>query len=542
MRETQVLIVGAGPVGLTLAIDLGQQGIECLLIDKKPGPEFLPKMERCNARTMEIFRRMGLVDQIRAAGLRSDVSMDVYIIRSMCEAPWLRLEYPSVDDARAEIAACEDTSQPAEPYQLISQYTLEPLLLEVAKSLPSVTVIYNFSFEGLSQDAAGITATAQTFDGEVRTIHADYLAGCDGRGSPVRRALGIQLTGEGNIARMRQALYRCDDLFERLPIGEGPGQGRHYHVADGANSFLIMQDSTRHWTLHAVVEDDAAMAAQFEKVVGQPIDFEMLYVGEWTQNLLLADSYGGGRVFLAGDSAHLVIPTGGLGMNTGIGDAIDLSWKLAAALRGWGGPELLASYEVERRQVGDRNIAASRYASTGRRKWRSMWRPELDQRGVEYDAARADFVRVAHEEQRKTNEMIGAELGYRYFGSPVIAEEPGGPEQLFLTYDPTAWTGVRLPNAWIAPGESILDGFQRCFTLLDFGVDPDAGRPLVTALAAIGAPVRARTIADQRLRALYGRDMFLLRPDLHIAWRGNTAPDDPAALASRVTGNFHHAA
>jgi 2-polyprenyl-6-methoxyphenol hydroxylase-like FAD-dependent oxidoreductase len=537
LRKTQVMIVGAGPVGLTLAIDLGQQGFQCLLIDKKPGPEFLPKMERCNARTMEIFRRMGLADHIRAAGLRADVSMDVFIIRSLCEAPWRHLNYPSADDARAQIAACEDTSQPAEPYQLISQYTLEPLLRDVAESMPTVEVVYGCAFESLAQDDGGVTATVR-IDGQVQDIRAEYLAGCDGGGSPVRRALGIGLTGEGNIARMRQALYRCDDLFDRLPMGAGPGQGRHYHVADGANSFLIMQDSTHHWTLHAVVEDDAAMAAQFEKVVGQPIDYEMLYVGEWKQNLLLADSYGTGRVFLAGDSAHLVIPTGGLGMNTGIGDAIDLSWKLAAVLQGWGGPALLASYEVERRQVGDRNIGASRYASTGRRKWRSMWRPELDSGGAEQDAERAEFVRIADEEQRKTNEMIGAELGYRYVGSPVISEEPGGPEQLFRTYDPTAWTGVRMPHAWIAPGVSILDGFGRGYTVLQFGSDASAGHALASALCEIGAPVQERMIDDLRLRDLYGRDIFLLRPDLHIAWRGNAVPDDPTKLAAHVAGRL----
>lgn len=278
------------------------------------------------------------------------------------------------------------------------------------------------------------------------------------------------------------------------------------------------------------------MAAQFEKVVGQPIDYEMLYVGEWKQNLLLADSYGTGRVFLAGDSAHLVIPTGGLGMNTGIGDAIDLSWKIAASLQGWGGPALLASYEVERRQVGDRNIGASRYASTGRRKWRSLWRPELDSGGAEQDVARAEFVRVADEEQRKTNEMIGAELGYRYVGSPVIIEEPGGPEQLFRTYDPTAWTGVRMPHAWVAPDVSILDGFGRSYTVLNFGQDVSAGNAITSALHDIGAPVQEEIIDDPRLRALYGRDLFLLRPDLHIAWRSNAAPNDPAQLAAHVTG------
>ena len=174
--------------------------------------------------------------------------------------------------------------------------------------------------------------------------------GCDGGASVVRRQLGIKLTGDGNILQLRQALYYCEDLFDRIPIGKG----RHYHVADEQGTFLIVQDSTKHFTLHAVVDSDAEMAALFEKTVAMPVKYEMLHVGQWKQNLLLADRYGDGhRVFLAGDAVHMMIPTGGLGMNTGVGDATDLAWKLAAVLQGWGGPHLLPSYEVERRQIGE---------------------------------------------------------------------------------------------------------------------------------------------------------------------------------------------
>src|SRR5574342_594997 len=198
-----------------------------------------------------------------------------------------------------------------------------------------------------------------------------------------------------NLSELRQALYRCDELFDRMPIGPGPGHGRHYHVADERWRFLIMQDSTRHWTLHAAVEDDAEMARQVEMTVGVPVKYEMLYVGRWRQNLLLADGYGEGRVFLAGDAVHLVIPTGGLGMNTGVGDATDLSWKLAATLQGWGGPNLLASYEIERRQVGERNVAASGFAANGRRRWRKLYRPEIREQTPAGVALREELARVA---------------------------------------------------------------------------------------------------------------------------------------------------
>jgi 2-polyprenyl-6-methoxyphenol hydroxylase-like FAD-dependent oxidoreductase len=534
--DTQVLIVGAGPVGLTLAIDLGKKGIDCILIEKKEAPEFLPKMERCNARTMEIYRRLGIAGKIREAGLDADVPMDVFVVTKMTEPPLLRLEYDSVTAALAEVNASEDTSLPAESYQLISQYTLEPLLKSIAETLPSVKVVYGTAFESFTQDETGVTTTVRKTHGEVLTIRSAYMAGCDGGASRVRKGLDISLHGEGNLLQLRQALYRCDDLFDRLPLGNGPGHGRHYHVADNQASFLIMQDSTRHWTLHAVVESDAAMATQFEKIVGTPVDYEMLYVGEWKQNLLLADRYGEGRVFLAGDAAHLVIPTGGLGMNTGVGDAIDLAWKLAATIKGWGGPKMLQSYEIERRQVGDRNIGASRYASLGRRKWRAQWAPGFNDDTPEGESLRRNLAEVADSEQRKTNEMIGAELGYRYVDSPLIWDEPGGPEQLFRTYNPTAWTGVRLPHIWVKPGVSINDLIGNTYAILRMGKNVEEVDALVTAFRQIGAPITVLDFPEDRFRQLYGVNYVLVRPDLHIAWRGNALPDDPTKVAAVATG------
>jgi len=208
--ETQVLIVGAGPVGLTLAFDLGRRGIRCLLVEQKEAPQFLPKMERCNARTMEIFRRLGLVEKVRAAGLRSDVPMDVFIILAMNAAPLLRQQYPSVDQARAAIRACNDGTQPLEPYQLISQYTLEPLLKSEAEALPAVTVRYGCQFLSFDQDERGVSAQVKNRSGAIETLRAAYLIGCDGGGSSVRKQLEIKLRGEGNLLELRQALYRCD--------------------------------------------------------------------------------------------------------------------------------------------------------------------------------------------------------------------------------------------------------------------------------------------------------------------------------------------
>jgi hypothetical protein len=425
---------------------------------------------------------------------------------------------------------------PLEPYQLISQYTLEPLLKSIAERLPSVSVRYGCEFLSFTQDRSRVNAKVKTIDGATSEINAFYLVGCDGGSSLVRKQLGIALHGEGNILQLRQGLYHCEELYERIPIGKG----RHYHVADDCATQLIVQDSTRHFTLHSMVKRDSDMAVMFEQTIGMPLAYEMLYVGEWKQNLLLADGYGEGRVFLAGDAVHLVIPTGGLGMNSGVGDAIDLSWKLAAVLQGWGGPNLLSSYEIERRQVGERNVAASRHATLGRRKWRAAYRPNIRDNTPEGAAARANLARIADVEQRKSNEMIGAELGYRYVGSPLIAAESGeGPEPDFMRYVPTTWPGARLPHVWLSDGRAMADiiGYGHRYSLLRLGGTRAETAALARAFASIGAPLQVLDIPDERARDVYQYDLLLLRPDMHVVWRGHAAPQAPDRLAALATGH-----
>ena len=535
--DASVIIVGGGPVGLALAVNLGRAGIKTILLERNPEPQFLPKMERCNARSMEMFRRIGLSKKIRDAGLRADCPMDVFIVEDLTKPALLEEKHPSIQTFHEKIRECRDLSMPLEPYQLISQYTLEPLLKAEAEALQSVEVLFGHELIEFSQSDDGVSVRFEDSDGQSKTLMAAYLVGCDGGSSPIRKQLGIKLRGEGGILELQQALFYCEELFERLPHGNGPGQGRHYHRADAEHTFLIMQDSTKHWSLHATVPDAEAMKSKFEEIVGFPVDYELLSCAPWRQNLLLADRYREGRVFLAGDSVHLVIPTGGLGMNTGVGDSFDLAWKLIGTLKGWGGPELLDSYEIERRQIGDRNVGASRYANVGRQKWRSIATDEIFDGTDAGELIKRHLIQVADSEQRKGNRMIGAELGYRYVDSPCIDNIPGGPEHRVGKYNPNVWPGSRLPHCWLDDGSALQDQLPETYILLSLGKKSLDTSKLRQSYEKIGAPVAEVRIESNRLRDLYGFDFLILRPDMHVVWRGNDAPQNPQEIASISTGH-----
>jgi 2-polyprenyl-6-methoxyphenol hydroxylase-like FAD-dependent oxidoreductase len=520
MTKTQVVIVGAGPVGLTLALDLGKRGVRCVIVDRNMTASKLPKMERCNARTMEMYRRLGVAERVRAAGLPSDVPMDVFLAPSMADPATVHLPYPSVDAAKEQIAARND-GFPLEPYQLISQYTIEPLLRSLLADEPSVSVRFGWDFEQFEQDETGVIATIVDSAGVRETLSGAYIVGCDGGSSSVRKALGISLAGEGNIRKLRQALFYAPELFDRIPMGGG----RHYHLMQPLFPFVIVQDSTKHWTLHAQAESDAEMLEIFTCAVGFETPIEMLSVNEWTQHLLCAERYRDRRAFIAGDAAHLVIPTGGLGMNTGVGDAIDLGWKLAAALAGYGGEALLESYETERRQIGLRNVRASGAAMKGRFEG---WRTAPDT---------AEMARRFDVEQRKVTEILGIEAGYRYVGSPVICSELGeGPDPDSRDYVPSTWPGARLPHVWLEDGSALADRLGSGYTILRLGATPPPTDALERALRERGAPVEVVRLPDAAARRILERAVLLVRPDLHVVWRGDELPDDAARIAAIATG------
>lgn len=529
--DADVLVVGAGPVGQTLSIDLAKRGVSVLLIERNETCLQHPKMERCNARTMEFYRRLGLADKIRAASRFRDVPMDVFIATHLSGKKLLQLAYPTVVDMQEAGRRCNDGSMPLEPYQLISQYTLEPLLRSAVESLPKADVRFGCELISFSQDAAGVDAEVKSADGKTIKIRTRYLVGCDGGSSTIRKQLGIKLEGRGRIAQQRQIFFRSEDLFSRLPFGPG----RHYHFPFG---MLVVQDDLRHFMANTGSIESPTPAVLLQEMFRIDVPFEVLNVVLWHQNLLVAERYSDRRVFLAGDAVHLVIPTGGLGMNTGVGDAIDLSWKLAGTLAGWGGPNLLSSYELERRPVGLHNRDVSGRAAAGVNSWRAACRPEIDSDTPEGETNRKEVARLAAIGQRLSHEMIGTELGYSYAGSPIICMDDEPPPALVDDrYQPTTRPGSRLPHVWLNDGQALHDRIGREFTLINLGGSHAALPTLRQSFDEFGASLDIVQVDSIPAREIYGYDLVLVRPDLHVVWRSNSVPVDHRSIVMIATGH-----
>lgn len=531
--DYEVIVAGAGPVGLTLSIDLGRRGVRCLLIERDPTTKPYPKMDRSNARTMELYRRIGIVDRVRALGFPPEMPMDVFCVTRLCDPPLAVLPFASVAQYRERIAACTDGSQPLEPYQLVAQNDLEPLLKEIAEATPNVTVRFGCGLDSFSQDNSSVNVRMSMVDGTQQVATAGYLVGADGASSTVRKQLGIALQGQGRVGEATQVIFHSPDLFDKIPIGKG----RHYNFADGRVRTLVAQGNRREFTLHSPLPPETDFAPIIGDVVGFPFQFEIRHVIPWRMHLLVAEHFRDQRVFLAGDAIHLVIPAGGLGMNSGVGDAFDLSWKLAGTLQGWGGAGLLDSYEAERRPVALRNVEASGWAAAGGMAWRELIRPEVTHDSPEGQALRAEIAESFVSNNGRMHGMIGVELGYTYAESALVADEADNPATWAISsYTPHTRPGVRLPHLWLADGRAVQDLLGDDFNLLDLRAQGDTGE-LEAAFAELGAPLRVIHLDDAHLRAAYQRSLLLLRPDLHVAWRGDRAPEDPRTIAAMVTGH-----
>jgi 2-polyprenyl-6-methoxyphenol hydroxylase-like FAD-dependent oxidoreductase len=503
------------------------------LVEQGDGTITTPKMNEVNVRTMEFCRRWGIADEVLNCPFPADYPFDVVFVTALGGYEIGRMSRPSRSRQKPE-------SYSPMRLQACSQLWFDPILRRFAQSKPGVQLRHRVKLVSFEDRGDAVVCELVDLDSDRReTVEADYLVGCDGATSDIRGALGIGLSGKGALSHPLHLFFRAPDLLKRC--GKEPGTFFLAIDRDGLwSNIRIIDPVNAVWRLMVLDSDGKQTPATVDRdalvtrAVGRPYQVEQLGLSIWTRRSLVADRYGKGRVFLAGDAVHQLSPTGALGMNTGIGDAVDLGWKLAAALQGWGGPNLLASYDAERRPVGLRNVGATAEFYLAHEGFDAG----LDAIGDDSAEGRALRERLGPQLTKSIGRMfrtIGLQIGYRYDGSPIVVPEEvvapkDDPEQFVASAHP----GSRAPHATLGDGSSMLDLFGNGFALLRFG-DAQAA-PLEAAAQARGVPLRTETLDEPSAAELYERKLVLVRPDGHVAWRGDNLPRDPLALIDRVRG------
>jgi 2-polyprenyl-6-methoxyphenol hydroxylase-like FAD-dependent oxidoreductase len=531
---TPVLIVGGGPVGLAVAVELGWRGVPCLLVEQGDGTIADAKMFATGIRTVEFCRRWGFAGKVKDWGFPRDFPFDNVFVTTLVGHELGRIRLPTIAETRPPSCSPEQFAH-------CPQFIFDPLLAEAARGFPCVTLRYHCRLDSFREEQDGVVVElSDVATGRRERVRAGYLVACDGFTSAVRKSLGIEMTGRPVINRSANIMFSTPNLAAihdkgnagRYVLTGALGPWASLVPADGRTRWRLMVHGREDWDADSIDPREAVRRA-----VGRDFDFQILNVGNWTRRRMVADRYGYRRVFLAGDAVHVMPPNGGLGMNTGIGDAVDLGWKLSAMHQGWGGTHLMASYEAERRPVGVRACDEA-VRNLERFSTKADYSHVLDDT-PEGAAARAEIGRrLATVNRMAWDSPLNTHLGYRYDRSPICVpdgEPPPEPEDA-RHYTQTSHPGGRAPHAWLADGRSTLDLFGRAFTLLRFGpTQPDAAA-LVAAAETRGVPLNVVTVDQTEIAAIYERRFVLVRPDGHVAWRGDALPVDALALVDRVRG------
>ena len=532
-----VLIIGGGPIGLALAGDLGWRGINCTLIEKGDGTVGQPKMDMIGIRSMEFCRRWGIVDQVESAGYNRDYPQDCAWVTTLNGYEFGRECFPPMSQEKPPIHSPQKRER-------CPQNFFDPVLQRFARSSPSVSLAYNTDLLEFEDQNGGVEARVRDLlTGETRVLRADYLVGCDGGSSKVRQQLGIEMVGDAVLTYTTNIIFRCQDL-EQLH-DKKPGYRFIFIGSEGTWATLVAINGRDQWRFSLIGDGqkrtltEEEVRASIIRAVGKPFDFEILSVLPWVRRQLVARHYSKGHVFIAGDAAHLTSPTGGFGMNTGLLDVGNLSWKLAAMVEGWGGAHLLESYEAEQLPVAVRNVGE---ATENLRRMLSPRIAELnpsmfDSEDSGAEAARIEYGQRYTEMMRREWFSIGVHLGYVYEGSPIVVLD-GTPRPPLETssYTPTARPGSRAPHAWIGEGRSTLDLFGKGFVLLRFGANPPPANILKDAAAAVKMPLQIIDLQGEEVEKLYARRLVLVRPDGQVAWRADALPEDVSTLVDTVRG------
>jgi 2-polyprenyl-6-methoxyphenol hydroxylase-like FAD-dependent oxidoreductase len=531
-----VVVVGAGPVGLALAGDLARRGQSVTILERGDGTIEQPRMDLVGVRTMEFCRRWGIVKNVESSAYNRALAQDNVYVTSLAGYELGREKMPSMN-------ASKPPEQSPQKRERCPQDMFDPILRDWARSFPSVDVRYRHKLVGFAEHPDRVTARVLDLEANAEfDLDARYLVGCDGASSSVAKAIAGDMEGTPVLSNTTNVIFRAPHLMSLHDKGEA----YRFIVIDveGTWATIVAINGFDRWRMsivHAPPEglSQEAIEAAIRRAVGLDFTFEVLSVTTWTRRELVAQNYGAGRVFIAGDAAHVMSPTGGFGMNTGIGDAVDLAWKLDAMLSGWGGPALLESYAPERRPVAVFN---------GRESSKNLARmlspkpePALCDDTPEAAALRArvgaDFAAAMRHEWF----TVGVHLGYRYDDSPICWPDgsAGAPHEV-ARYVQESRAGARAPHAWLRDGRSTLDLFGGGFVLLCLVAGAPAA-PIAAALRARGVPVEIVDLsAEPAVVDAYAVPLVLVRPDGHVAWRG-CAMHEPELLAECVRGSAPYA-
>ncbi len=541
--ETPVLIAGGGPVGLTLAMDLAWRGIDVLVVEpRRRGEPPSPKCNHVAARSMEIFRRLGVAGKLRNAGLPPDYPNDISYRTAFTGVELTRIPIPCRRE-RYDATGGPDTDWPtAEPPHRINQIYLEPILFDHAAQMSNVRILNRCRVEGFDEENDEVVVKVRDLDtNAVNAVSCQYLIGCDGGRSVVRKAIGASFEGDAVVQRVQSSYIRAPkliDLQHETPSWAtftlNPRRSGNVYAIDGCEKWIIHNylrpeeadfDSVdRDWAIRTIlgVDDD--------------FEYEILANEDWFGRRFVADKFRRDRVFICGDAAHIWVPYAGYGMNAGIADAMNLSWLLAAHLNGWAPAGILDAHERERHPITSQVSHFVMDHAHAMASQRGVVPDNIEDEGPDGEAARAALGTSAYELNVQQYCCAGLNFGYFYDDSPIIAHDGETPPPYTMSEFTSATVpGCRTPYFELGNGRGLYDAMGPEFTLLRLQAKIDV-EPLVRLSAARGVPLAVLDIDGEAASALYDRNLVLSRPDQHVAWRGDTLPDDPGGLVDLIRG------